>query len=80
MQMHQVKYFLALAAELNFTRAAERCHVSQPALTQAIRSLEDEFGGPLIVRERRHTHAIPNGFHNRLGWRGPRPLGACRLS
>src|SRR5215475_4650765 len=34
MEMHQIRYFLAVADTLNFTRAAERCHVSQPALTR----------------------------------------------
>ena len=37
MEMHQVRYFLALCEELNFTRAAERCHVAQPSLTRAIK-------------------------------------------
>ena len=40
--MHQVRYFLAVADELNFTRAAERCNVAQPSLTRAIRQLEAE--------------------------------------
>lgn len=56
MEMHQVRYFLALCEELNFTRAAERCHVAQPSLTRAIRLLEDEMGGPLFHRERANTH------------------------
>ena len=55
MDFNQVKYFLALAETLNFTRAAEECHVSQPALTQGIKRLEDELGGPLITREGRYT-------------------------
>ena len=56
MEMHQVRYFLALSEELNFTRAAERCNVAQPSLTRAIRLLEDELGGPLFHRERANTH------------------------
>jgi DNA-binding transcriptional LysR family regulator len=40
MQMQQVHYFLALCEELNFTRAARRCGVSQPSLTTAISALE----------------------------------------
>lgn len=56
MEMHQVRYFLALCGELNFTRAAERCHVAQPSLTRAIKALEDELGGALFHRERANTH------------------------
>ena len=56
MEMHQVRYFLALCGELNFTRAAERCHVAQPSLTRAIKQLEEEMGGALFHRERANTH------------------------
>ena len=52
MEMHQIRYFLALCEELNFTKAAERCNVAQPSLTRAIKLLEDEFGGELVHRER----------------------------
>ena len=52
MEMHQVRYFLAVARVLNFTRAAEECHVAQPSLTRAIRQLEGELGGDLFRRER----------------------------
>jgi DNA-binding transcriptional LysR family regulator len=52
MEMHQVRYFLAVVELRSFTRAAERCHVSQPTLTAAIKKLEDELGGPLLLRER----------------------------
>jgi DNA-binding transcriptional LysR family regulator len=50
--MHQVRYFLAAATELNFTKAAEKCNVSQPSLTRAIKQLEGELGGDLFRRER----------------------------
>ena len=50
--MHQVRYFLATATELNFTKAADRCNVSQPSLTRAIKQLEGELGGDLFRRER----------------------------
>src|SRR5882724_5605199 len=61
MEMHQVRYFLALGELLNFTRAAERCNVSQPALTRAIQTLEEELGGPLFHRERHNTHMTELG-------------------
>ena len=56
MEMHEIKYFIVLAEELNFTRAAERCNVSQPSITRAIKMLELELGGPLFHRERSNTH------------------------
>jgi DNA-binding transcriptional LysR family regulator len=52
MEMHQVRYFLAVAQFLNFTRAAEECNVTQPSLTRAIKQLEAELGGDLFRRER----------------------------
>src|SRR5215216_3772444 len=52
MEMHQVRYFLAVARTLNFTRAAEECNVAQPSLTRAIHQLEEELGGDLFRRER----------------------------
>src|SRR4051812_36025893 len=61
MEMHQVRYFLAVADTLNFTRAAEQCHVSQPALTRAIQQLEEELGGLLLRRERKLTHLTDFG-------------------
>jgi len=50
MEMHQIRYFLASARTLNFTRAAAFCNVSQPALTVAIRKLERELGEALFER------------------------------
>lgn len=61
MEMQQVRYFLALCETLNFTRAAEQCNVSQPALTTAIKNLEEELGGILINRERSNTHLTELG-------------------
>jgi DNA-binding transcriptional LysR family regulator len=51
MQLQQVRYVLEAARLLNFTQAAKRCGVSQPALTKAVRALEDELGGALFHRE-----------------------------
>lgn len=61
MEMHQVRYFLAVAEQLNFTKAAESCNVSQPSLTRAIKLLEEEFGGLLFHRERANTHLTDLG-------------------
>jgi DNA-binding transcriptional LysR family regulator len=55
MELHQVRYFLAVASTLNFTRAAEQCNVTQPALTKGVQKLEEELGGQLIYRERQLT-------------------------
>lgn len=61
MEMHQVRYFVALCETLNFTRAAEQCGVAQPSLTKAIQRLEEELGGPLFARERNLTHLTDLG-------------------
>ena len=61
MEMHQVRYFLAVCETLNFTRAAELCHVAQPSLTRAIKKLEQELGGALFRRERNRTHLTELG-------------------
>lgn len=61
MEMHQVRYFLAVSETLNFTRAAERCNVTQPTLTTAIKKLEEELGGALFRRERNRSHLTDLG-------------------
>jgi DNA-binding transcriptional LysR family regulator len=61
MEFHQVRYCVALCKNLNFTRAAEACNVTQPALTRAIQKLEDELGGPLFERERNLTQLTELG-------------------
>ena len=61
MELHEIRYFLALSKTLNFTRAAEQCNVSQPALTRAIQKIEDELGGLLFSRERNNTHLTELG-------------------
>jgi len=50
MQMQQIRYFVTLCEQGNFTQAAKRCGVSQPSLTNAINALERELGGPLFRR------------------------------
>lgn len=61
MEMHQIRYFLAVAETLNFTRAAEECNVAQPSLSRAVKKLEDELGGDLFRRERGQTHLTDLG-------------------
>src|SRR5918992_3027344 len=61
MEMHQVRYFVAAARTLNFTRAAGECHVAQPSLTRAVKLLEAELGGELFRRERSLTHLTDFG-------------------
>ena len=61
MELHQVRYFLAVANTLNFTRAAEMCNVTQPALTKGVQKLEHELGGALLYRERQLTHLTELG-------------------
>ena len=61
MELHQIRYFVTLSRTLNFTRAAAECDVTQPALTRAIQRLEEEFGGPLLFRERNMTQLTPLG-------------------
>ena len=50
MEITQLRYFVAVAELLSFTKAAERCHVSQPSLSQQIQKLEQELGLQLVDR------------------------------
>jgi DNA-binding transcriptional LysR family regulator len=50
LEISQIRYFVALCGTLNFTRAARRCKVSQPSLSNGIRALERALGGPLFER------------------------------
>jgi DNA-binding transcriptional LysR family regulator len=61
MEMHQIRYFLAVSETLNLTKAAERCNVTQPSLTRAVQALEAELGGELIRRERNLSHLTELG-------------------
>jgi predicted transcriptional regulator len=62
MEIHQVRYFLALCEEQNFTRAASRCGVAQPSLSRAIKLLEKELGGLLFDRDRVNTRLSDLGI------------------
>lgn len=62
MELHQIRYVLAASETLNFTRAAERCNVTQPALTKAVKSLEDELGAPIFHRDGKRVRLSPFGL------------------
>jgi DNA-binding transcriptional LysR family regulator len=62
MDIHHIRYFLAVCDTLNFTRAAEQCNVTQPALSRAIQQLEAELGGLLFRREHNLTSLTELGL------------------
>lgn len=61
-ELRHLRYFVAVAEELNFRRAAERVHIDQTPLSRAIRDLEEQLGVPLLVRLPRKLHLTPAGL------------------
>jgi len=61
MELHQLRYFLAIAQQRSFTAAAQVCHVSQPSLSSQVAKLEGELGGPLFERSRQGARLTPRG-------------------
>ena len=59
MELHQLRYFLAVARTRNFSRAAEQCRVAQPSLSQQIMKLEGELEERLFERTKREVSLTP---------------------
>jgi DNA-binding transcriptional LysR family regulator len=67
MLVRHLSYFVTLAKERHFARAAEVCNVAQPTLSAAIRKLEEDLGIPLVIRSHRYVGLTPQG-EKLLSW------------
>jgi len=84
LELRHLRYFVAVAEELNFSRAAERLHMAQPPLSAAIRQLEQELGTELLLRTTREVrltdagHTFLEGAHRTLAELDRARVGAQR--
>ena len=69
MDITQLRYFLATADTLNYTKAAERLYMSRQALRQSLASMEEELGMPLFVNERNRLSLTVQGEYLQLSAR-----------
>jgi DNA-binding transcriptional LysR family regulator len=61
MKLRQLQFFMGVAEELSFSRAATRLHIAQPSLSTQIKALEEEIGARLLERDKRHVSLTPAG-------------------
>ena len=61
MDLRALRYFIEVVRQNGFTRAAETLHVTQPTISKMVKALEDEFGGPLLLREGRSVQLTDAG-------------------
>ena len=59
-----LRYLVALNEHRHFGRAAQACHITQPALSNALRALEEEFAAVIVKRERNYVGFTPEGVHS----------------
>ncbi|MEO1448086.1 MAG: LysR family transcriptional regulator [Bacteroidota bacterium] len=69
MEIRHIKYFLAVAENLHFRKAAERLHISQPGLSRQIRQLEEELGYALLERNTKRVELTPAGAFLQREWK-----------
>jgi DNA-binding transcriptional LysR family regulator len=80
MEMRQLEYFVAVAEERSFTRAAERVHISQSGVSAQIRRLERDLGAPLFDRSSRAATLTAAAAHPRIALQATAPDAVADLA